>query len=427
MNKIEIPSGMETELFIMSSGALNDVPELMKICFNAGRPWIVADENTWRAAGEKVFALLKNDDLMPHDPYIFPANPLLHAESGIADMLARIMPSEAVPFAVGSGTINDLVKRAAGLRGKKYCCIATAPSVDGYTSSGAALSLMGLKKTLPCRAPAAVIADIDVLAAAPSEMLSGGYSDLLAKITAGADWIIVDALGLEPINQTVWNMVQRDLRSWTADYRNMENIFMGLAATGYAMQLYGESRPASGAEHLFSHVWEMENLEFQGKPVSHGFKVGVGTLASALLMEFVLKYDVDSVRKMAKPGVSRNEREAEIDALLIRGCYGTEVKKTALEKFLDGTDLKTRRELIWSVWEELRIKMREQLIPFDELRGMLKKAGCPTLPSEIGLNEEQFRHGITAAQLIRKRYTVLDLLYDTGLLAVAEKELNRIF
>ena len=426
MNKIEIPSGMETELFVMNSGALNDAPEVMKTCFNTGRPWIVADENTWRAAGEKVFALLKSSSLIPHEPYIFPANPLLHAESEIADMLARIMPSEAVPLAIGSGTINDLVKRAAELGHRNYCCVATAPSVDGYTSSGAALSLHGLKKTLPCHAPLAVIADTDVLRAAPPEMLSGGYGDLLAKITAGADWVIVGTLGLEPINQTVWNMVQRDLRTWTSDCRNMENIFMGLAATGYAMQLYGESRPASGAEHLFSHIWEMENLEFNGIPVSHGFKVGIGTLASTLLMEFVIEHDVDTARKLAKPGLSQNERKTEIDALLIRGCYGTEVKKTALEKFTDGAELKARRKLIWSVWEELRIKMRKQLIPFEELKRMLKKAACQTLPSEIGLSEEQFRHGITAAQLIRKRYTILDLLYDTGLLAVAEKELKRM-
>lgn len=412
---------METRVFVMAENALSDIPAVLSTYFSGQRPWIIADDNTWRAAGARLQEMLVN----PHEPYIFPGTPMLHPDSAHADMLAGMMPENCVPLAVGSGVINDLVKRAAGVAGRPYCCVPTAASVDGYTSYGAALSAQGRKQTLPCPAPYAIVADIGILRDAPPDMLSSGYADLVTKIPAGADWKIVDALGLEPIVPAIWDLVQKDLRSWVADHTNLNNVFHGLAATGYAMQLYRESRPASGAEHLFSHVWEMEGLTCQGKDVSHGFKVSVGTLASVLLMEFVIDTDRATAQGVAIPGLSRSERLQEVEKLLCRGCYGN-AGATAMEKFLEGPELKQRREQIWQIWDELRVKLKAQLLPYDEIRGLLKQADCPVTPGEIGLDREQFIHGIYAAQLIRKRYTILDLLHEAGLLPAAIQKLEKM-
>ena len=121
----------------------------------------------------------------------------------------------------------------------------------------------------------ALAADTDILADAPAEMKSSGYADLFAKLPAGAEWIMTDIMGIEPIRKDVWELIQPPLRSWLANADDLQAVFEGLAATGYAMQLYKDSRPASGMEHLCSHVWEMEGVN-----ASHGFKVGLGTLAS---------------------------------------------------------------------------------------------------------------------------------------------------
>ena len=51
------------------------------------------------------------------------------------------------------------------------------------------------------------------------------------------------------------------------------------------MQQYRDSRPASGAEHLLSHTWEMSHLEKDGKPISHGFKVSIGSLVSTAIAQ----------------------------------------------------------------------------------------------------------------------------------------------
>jgi glycerol-1-phosphate dehydrogenase [NAD(P)+] len=281
----------------------------------------------------------------------------------------------------------------------------------------------GTKKTVKCPAPKALCADVGILKTAPAEMFASGYADLLTKVPAGADWVIADIIGEEPIRQDVWDLIQGNIRKWIADKDDMLAVFDGLAATGYSMQMYQESRPASGAEHLFSHVWEMENLTRNGEDVSHGFKVGVGLLASTLLMEFILDHTFEELMPLMKPGLTREERISEIDELLKAGCYGTAPKETALGKHLEEEDLAARRQLIRRVWKEMQVRVKERLIPYSRMREILQAAGCPVTPEEIGLTEAQFLHGIKTAQLIRHRYTILDLLYELGLLDEALKPL----
>ncbi|MBO4649291.1 MAG: sn-glycerol-1-phosphate dehydrogenase [Lentisphaeria bacterium] len=426
MPLIAVPEGLQTGAFLLGPGALKYVPELLAKYFPGLKPWIIADGNTWRAAGEEVSKRLTDAGMAPAEPYLFPADPRPHPDYAISQKLASIMPQNCVPVAVGSGVINDLVKCAAGIRKVRYCCVATACSVDGYTSNGGAMTVEGTKKTVPCSAPYAICADVDVLKTAPAPMFAAGYADLLAKIPGGADWVIADTLGIEPIRQDIWELIQVPLRERIADPSNMGPVFAGLASTGYGMQMYLDSRPASGAEHLFSHIWEMEGLTFHGEDVSHGFKVGIGTLMSTLLMEYVVLNDFDSLRPRMKKPLTREERLQEIAALTVRGCYGPGPKETAMKKYLTPEQTLERRQLIGSRWEQLRQGIKKQYIPFEELRAMLKKAKCPTTPAEIGLTREQFFHAVPAAQLIRTRYTVLDTLYECGLLDDACKMLEKM-
>lgn len=424
MNPVPIPPGMETRLFLLENDALNQLPEAIRSLWgNDARPWLVADGNTWRAAGAEVAKILKAAGMEGPESFLFPGTPMLHADEGNVNLLLEQFPENVVPVAIGGGTVNDLVKRASGLRHVSYCCVPTAPSVDGYTSSGAALTASGLKQTLPCPAPLAVVADSGILRNAPPEMFAAGYADLMAKIPAGADWLAADTLGIEAVDPAVWELVQTPLRDNLSDPSDVRRVFTGLAATGYAMQLYRDSRPASGADHLVSHIWEMENLCCNGKPVSHGFKVAIGTVTSTALYEALFSLSEQEARRLARPGLDRAGREAEIDALLSVGTYGAATRTIALDKFREGDALAERRELIYRNWETLRKRILHQLYPLEELTRRLTAAGCPVKPADIQLGREQFLHGIRTAQLIRKRYTVLDLAYELGLL---EELLQRI-
>ena len=416
MPVIPVPAGLDTECFVLGEGALVYLPELLRQEFPGRIPWIVADDNTWRAAGAGAQELLEKAELAPAKPYIFPGTPVLHPDFAYSQTLASVMPENCVPVAVGSGVINDLTKCASGLKKIPYCCVPTACSVDGFTSAGAALAVNHNKQTVKCPAPHAICADTAVMATAPAPMLSSGYADLLTKIVAGADWIIADATGEQAIRPDVWQMIQGNIRRWVAAPKDMLNIFEGLAATGYSMQMMQDSRPASGSEHLFGHVWEMEGLKKDGIDVSHGFKVGVGLLASSKLMEYICKNPYAAVAPRAAAPLTVEARTAEIDALLVKDCYGPDPKRISLAKFKTGEAALERRKLIAGVWDSLRAKLEKQLYPYERLRSMLLEAGCPVTPAQIGLSREQFLHGILTAQLIRNRYTVVDLLYEAGLL-----------
>ncbi|MCF7954146.1 MAG: iron-containing alcohol dehydrogenase, partial [Spirochaetales bacterium] len=301
MNSEYLSYAETTKAFLTEEGALGRLPELIKKLavseFGGKRRFgIIADTHTQEAAGKALSELLESQNLFPlelAEPLIYPGSPILHADyKYIPEIVAYIRKNDCVPIAVGSGTINDLVKRAAYEAGTPYIVAATAASVDGYASDGAALLENGMKHTKPCPAPTIIIADTDILEQAPEAMGAAGYADLIAKIPAGGDWILADALQEDPIEATAWHIVQHNLREWVSVPGDMEKVFSGLTASGIAMQYLKRSRPVSGAEHLFSHIWEMEGLTYRGETVSHGFKVGIGSLLSTALMEIFQKLTI---------------------------------------------------------------------------------------------------------------------------------------
>ena len=427
MKLIDIPSGMETRAFAMSDNAIVDLPAVLDQFFPEKKPFLVADGNTWRAAGEKVEKVLKESGVEIAGVVIYPGKERLHPNYSTSLELAEKFSDKIVPVAVGSGVINDIVKCASGKKGIPYCCVPTAASVDGYTASGGAMSVDGTKMTVPCPAPTAIVVELDVLRNAPPAMLASGYADLMTKVPAGADWIIADIMNEEKIDKPVWDLVQKNIRNYVSDSGNMLNVFAGLAATGYAMQLHKTSRPASGLEHLCSHIWEMEHLSVNGEEVSHGFKVGIGSLISTLLMEYMLNTSVEDAAARAVAPETETERINSINELLKKGCYGDKTMATAMAKFKQGDDIIARRKEILEKWESFKEPVRKQIIPYTQLKEMLKKADCPTRPEEIGLDREQLLHGVRCAQLIRIRYNIADLLYEAGLLEDAIKTLDVLF
>src|SRR5437879_128171 len=145
--------------------------------------------------------------------------------------------------------------------------------MDGYPAFGASITQNGSKQTFLCPAPRAVVADLDVICAAPGDMNAWGYADLLAKVTAGADWIVADALGVEPFAPEAWHIAQSRLREFvaapagirTGDPKAIRLLVEGLMLGGFAMQSLKSSRAASGAEHQFSHLWDMQHHTFNGE------------------------------------------------------------------------------------------------------------------------------------------------------------------
>ncbi len=418
----------DTQSVSIGEGVLGTVADLYAQSFGDRPAVVVGDENTFAVAGREVQGHLEAAGRELREPYVFPGTPTLYAEYGnIEALIASLREHDAIPVAVGSGSLNDIAKRAAFECERPYMSVATAASMDGYTAFGAAITKDGYKRTMTCPAPHSVLADVGVLTGAPPKMTAAGYADLLSKVTAGADWLVADALGIEPIDQHVWSLVQGPLREATGrpaelqagDRQAMEGLIEGLVMSGLAMQAAASSRPASGAEHQFSHLWEMEGLGHDDvPPLSHGFKVGVGSLAIASLYERLLERDLaaldaDAICSAwpAWDDVERNVRAAHATP----GLDDAAVTETR-EKYVDAGELEKRLALLAQRWPDLRERVRAQLLGPGELREMLRAAGCPTHPEDIGLSVEAFRDTFRRAQMIRRRYTVLDLTNETGLL-----------
>jgi glycerol-1-phosphate dehydrogenase [NAD(P)+] len=417
----------DTRTILTAPGCLQEAAAVFNSNFPGSTAVIIADENTYAAAGREVRRILKAEGLEGADPFVFPGSPRPRADySEVVRLVSFLAGHALIPLVVGSGTLNDLVKRAAFEVGRPYMVAATAASVDGYSSFGAALSKEGFKQSLPCSAPRVILADTDVLKHAPAEMTAAGYGDLAGKLTAGADWLIASAAGAESIDSRGWDPVQHGLReqlSAPADLRNgsaeaLGRLFEGLTASGLAMQAVGSSRPASGSEHLFSHIWEMRHLEKDGRPVFHGFLVGVGTLTATAFMETLFDRDIASrdLKTTLARRPSWEDREREIHSAFRGQPVLAQVLEESRAKYPDGKALAARLERIAAGWQELRKRVREQLIPFTEIKAMLQAAGCPVSPEEINLTLEAWKQTCYQARLIRRRYTALDLAGELGVL-----------
>jgi glycerol-1-phosphate dehydrogenase [NAD(P)+] len=270
---------------------------------------------------------------------------------------------------IGSGVIQDLCKYVSHTSGIPYYIVATAPSMDGYASTGAAMILGGMKVTVSAGVPSAIIADTQVLKNAPMDMIQAGYGDIVGKYTCLADWQLSNIINGEPIHKEAFAMMEQAREACMGAYEGLvrneseaiEKLTSALLKAGLSMAMCGNSRPASGSEHHQSHFLEMDFAR-RGLPIpAHGVKVGLGTMISLELYHYL---------SMAK------------------------VPCRAYQK-------------VWALADTLPSP--------DDVRRLLAGVGCPVRFRDIGVTREQMRQMLAEAHTVRDRYTVLTLYAELGL------------
>lgn len=417
----------DTQHLLIGENVIDQIDTVFQRAFGDTAAVLVTDQRLYDLFGAQIEQQLRQSQRTIHPSIILPGDPPPYADfETVLAVQAQLEPLNAHAIVVGSGTLNDVTKLASYRLGRQYMCVGTAASMDGYTAFGAAITKDGFKQTMSCPAPRAVVADLQIVANAPKQMHATGYGDLLGKITAGADWILADALQSEPIDQRAWPLVQQQLRSWLADPQAVQNsqpqaighLFEGLIMAGIAMQISSSSRPASGSEHRFSHLWEMEALAEGHPAVPHGFKVGVGSIASAALYELVLAYDFSTIDIEARCAAwpSRDQIAQEVRDMHRFEIIAENAVSETLAKYITPDQLRERLTLLKQQWPSLQPKLAAQMLPAAELARMLAAVGCPTLPEEIGLTREHVRESYALARTIRARYTILDLIHETGII-----------
>lgn len=418
----------DTAEYLIGTDILHQSPSLFQRLFQNQTAIIIADTNTYEAAGKQVEEIFKQAGIPQEKPFIFD-DPNLYAEwKYVCQLEERLSKTEAIPIAVGSGVINDLCKLVAHRCSRKYLCIGTAASMDGYTAYGSSITFEGSKQAFDCPAPYGMLIDSRIAAAAPTALSASGYADLIAKIPAGADWILADALNIEAILEPAFDIVQSELKDALSQPQAIregnieatEKLEKGLIYSGFGMQLQHSSRPASGTEHQFSHLWDMEHHTHMGETVSHGFKVGIGTLATSAFYELLLASPVDTldVEQCVREWKSWEETEADIRTLFkgqtefIQRC----VPETKA-KYIDKEQLRIELNTLKAQWPSLSEKLRKQTLPVQQIRENLKMVGSAFEPEQIGISRAKLKESCLKVQYMRSRYAIIDLAQRTGYLS----------
>lgn len=411
-----------TRLIRVVDGVNRRAADLLAPVADLGSVVVVFDANTRRVAGNDVVASLEAAGVR-HDIIDFNEGTVVCDDPSIDALHAKIAGySHAI--AVGAGTINDLVKMAAHRHGIAYSCIATAPSMNGYTSAIAAILSAGVKTTQPCTPPVAVLADPAVMANAPYRMIASGIGDLYSKPVSNADWRLSHRLLGTPHSPIVMEIIEAggqllDGVAPRLPSRDVDAVALltgSLMLSGLAMQAAGSSQTASGGEHLISHYIDMTSVAFGLSHDFHGCQVAVGTLATSALYEHVRGLDPRNID--VEKCVAAYPDWASHEATLRRrfGPLAESVLPHARKIHATPDEVRVRLSLLVSGWDDIMRDVSTTLRPTHELRDELVSADCPVTFPQINVDRDRAYAAFAWSKDIRPRYTILHLAAELGVL-----------
>ncbi len=406
------------------------------------RAIIVADETTFELAGRVVEQQLRAANVSAETVILRPLRAfggrewVLPDERSLGQALMSVTDEPCFLVAIGSGTVNDVVRFVSHKTGRTFVSVGTAPSMDGYASTVAALLTGSFKKTLPATYPTAIYVDADVLASAPLEMVAAGFGDLVGKSVALADWMVSHILNGEYYCPTIWSLVEQVLQMAIADVGALQrrdpqalvSLTEGLILSGVAILMFNDSRPVSGAEHEMAHFWEIRGIP-EGSLFYHGAKVAVATpivtkFYQELLARNPSEIPWDKVRT-TRPSIDQYSKQLEQD---FRGAWQAIATPTWRESKAVEFE-RDSQSLLVSKWEEIRAKVPSSLLDVDRVHRDLATLQAPATPQELGLKREWLEASLRSAREMKPhRYTVLDLAAEMGCLEeISESVLSWIW
>jgi len=435
-----------TRFVALGAGAIDALPTFFKETFPGRDALLIADEHTLEAAGHAAEAALHNAGVpvrrlilepRSNDLSGQPGSPNTHrddhliAEDGIITSVQTLLAStEAIVVAVGAGTINDIGKYASFKLGREYIAVPTAASMNGYTSTIAAVLVGGVKRTLPCGQPIAIFADTGVLMRAPPHLNLAGFGDLLSKPVSQGDWLLSHFVRDVPYatrpNEILEDLFRELLDQAApigkADEYGLHVLMEAILVSGFSMAVAGSSAPASGGEHLVSHYWDMEQLD-QHLPLLglHGTQVGIATRLSAMLFERFLAIDPATIDPTALAALAAKKHAPTASDFATRhrtlgAGVVSEIGIQLARKQRYGADLERELTLIKDRWPTIFDRIGQVMLPVATIEKALREAGCPDRPSQIGCTIERAIHALIVCRDMRDRYVALDLMDDLGLL-----------
>ncbi|OKZ86577.1 sn-glycerol-1-phosphate dehydrogenase [Clostridium sp. 29_15] len=362
---------------------------------------IICDENTYAAAGEEI------KEIIPKGKFINLKSENLHAnEIAVQKVYECLSVENDVLIALGSGTIHDITRYVAYNKDIPFISVPTAASVDGFVSTVAAMTWKGDKKTFTAVSPIYVVADTDIFKEAPYRLTASGVSDLIGKYTALVDWKISSIVIGEYICNKVCNMEIDAVNKLCECVDDLvlgkleayEQLMYALILSGLAMQIIGNSRPASGAEHHMSHLWEMEVIN-KHLDAYHGEKVSVGLI---LVME-----EYKKIKKSIENGRCRVKKYYGLEEDMLKEVFKSREMYDSIMKENTPDPLLNVNKVILQNRLESIAEILEKLPTLDFVKDTLKRAKAVTTLEEIGLSNDVKQNSIRVSPYVRNRLTLM--------------------
>ncbi|MBQ4584937.1 MAG: sn-glycerol-1-phosphate dehydrogenase [Clostridia bacterium] len=383
------------------------ISHLRDLCKDYTRILLVADENTYLAGGEKTEKSLEGKEITR---VIFSGKTILVPNENAIERVKSDLGNNQIIVGIGSGVIQDLCKYVSHFHKIPYIIVATAPSMDGYASNGAAMILKGMKDTVPCGLPKAIIADTQVLKNAPMEMIKAGYGDIVGKLSALNDWklsrVVNDEYFCQYIYDETYKMIDATIKTAKGllerDEESIKALSLALMQVGIMMSFATTSRPASGSEHHLSHFFEITGIVHGEEYLPHGVDVAFSTVITQKLREEILK--LGSYDRQYIP--QRQEYEAIINKLygvVGSGCIALQDK---MKRYV------TDRSKIYKEKEREIREILKEVPPSGEILRLLSLASLDISQFEKAYSKEKIENAILYAKDLKDRYTVLWLYYD---------------
>lgn len=310
---------------------------------------------------------------------------------------------------VGSGVIQDLCKYVSFNRGLPYYIAATAPSMDGYASSGAAMIMGNMKVTYNAHVPQAIIADVDILKNAPMEMIQSGYGDIIGKLSCLNDWRLAAAVNNEYFCQYVYDLTMQMTESikddgellLKRDTGAVKRLMEALIGVGVAMAYVGNSRPASGSEHHLSHFFEITGIMNNQPYFMHGTDVAFSTVYTCRMREEILKLEAPEQAQE----FDREEWESKI-----RSVYSTAAQGVIDLQNKAGVYNEDKISVYKEKWNEIR-EILKDAPSAGEITAYLESVGLDISDFEKMYGRKKLENAKWYAKDLKDRYSVLWLYY----------------
>ena len=425
MNGKACPCGkahrFDTRLYI-GAGVLAQLPEILQ-SYQAKTVFVLSDDNTYRAAGEKVCALAAKAGIQVAS-YCFPEGTVEPDEKSVGSAFMHFESKCDVIIGVGSGVINDIGKILSCHSGKPYIIVATAPSMDGYASASSSMTRDGLKISLPSKSAEVIVGDTDILCQAPMHMMKSGLGDMVAKYISICEWRISHMITGEYYCEEVANLIRIAVKRCTdhaegllqRDPAAVQAVFEGLVVGGVAMNYAGLSRPASGVEHYISHIVDMRAVEF-GTPMDlHGIQCAIGTYIALSAYEKLAKITPDREKALSyAKAFDKESWKADLRVLLGKGAEPMIALEEKEQKYALSAHEK-RLEIILENWQKILEIMGQELPTGQQLDHLLKTLDIPSTLDAIGTPSALLPQIFRATKDIRDKYVLSRLGWDLGIL-----------